>query len=72
LNQDQIDAIREFLATAAAGIAIGAAIMICVPVEVMSLAGLDHTDQNIAIHTAIFAAAISFIARKIRFTVRRK
>jgi hypothetical protein len=72
LNQDQIDAIREFLATAAGGIAIGAAIMICVPVEVMSFAGLDHSDQSIAVKTALFAAAISFVARKVRFTIRRK
>jgi len=66
LKQDQIDGIREFLATAASGISIGAGIMICVPVELMSFAGLDNPDQSIAIKIALLAAAISFVARKAR------
>jgi hypothetical protein len=72
LKQDQIDGIREFLATAASGISIGAGIMICVPVELMSFAGLDNPDQSIAIKIALLAAAISFVARKARLTIRRR
>ena len=72
MQQDQIDGIREFLATAAGGISIGAAIMICIPVEVMSFAGLDNPDQSIAIKIALLAAAISFVARKVRLTIRRR
>jgi hypothetical protein len=69
---DRINAFREYVATAAAGISIGAALMIVVPVELMRAAGLENADQGVAIKTAVFAAAVSMVARITRINIRRK
>jgi hypothetical protein len=69
---DRIEAIRQYVAMAAAGISIGAAVMIAVPVEVMRLAGFENADQGVAIKTAILAAAASMAARMTRINIRRK
>jgi hypothetical protein len=50
---NRIDALREYVATAAAGISIGAAVMIVVPLELMRAAGLENADQGVAIKTAV-------------------
>jgi hypothetical protein len=69
---NRIDALREYLATAAAGISIGAALMIVVPVDLMRAAGLENADQGVAIKTAVCAAAVSMVARITRINIRRK
>jgi hypothetical protein len=71
-RQTRIDTIRQYVATAAAGISIGAALMIVAPTEVMRLVGLENTDHMVAVKTAIFAAAVSIAARGTRITIRWK
>src|SRR5690349_718130 len=64
--QDRVDAIRQYVATAAGGISIGASLMILVPAELMRIAGLQHANHMVAVKTAILAAAISLAARGVR------
>ena len=71
-RQTRIDTIRQYVATAAAGISIGAALMIVAPAEVMRLVGLENTDHMVAVTTAIVAAAVSIAARRTRITIRWK
>jgi hypothetical protein len=70
--QTRIDAIRQYVATAAGGISIGAALMTIAPVAVTRLVGLEHPDQMLAAKTAILAAAISLVVRGMRITIRRR
>jgi hypothetical protein len=70
--QNRIDGIRQYVATAAGGISIGAALMIAVPVELMRVAGLEDANRMVAVKTAILGAAISLAASWMRITVRRK
>ena len=67
-----VDAIRHFIAKAAGGITIGAALMIVAPLDVLHFVGLEHPDQMIAIKTALLAAAVSLAARYTRISIRRK
>ena len=60
------------VATAAAGISIGAAVMIVVPLELMRAAVLENADQGVAIKTAVWAAGVSMAARMTRINIRRK
>jgi hypothetical protein len=69
---NRIDALREYLATAAGGISIGAAVMIVVPIDVLRAAGLENADTGIAIKTAVLAAGVSMVARMTRINIRRK
>jgi hypothetical protein len=69
---NRIDSLREYVATAAAGVSIGAALMIVVPVELMRAAGLENADQGVAIKTAVLAAAVSLAARMTRINIHRK
>jgi hypothetical protein len=68
---DQLDAMRDYVANAAAGISIGAAMMIFVPIEVIRAAGLENANQMVAIKTTLVAAAVSLVARRFRI-IRRK
>ena len=70
-EQSRVETLRQYVATASAGISIGAALMIVVPVEVMRVAGLENANQIVAVKTAIVAAAISLAAR-LRITIGRK
>jgi hypothetical protein len=70
--QNRIDEIRQYVATAAGGVSIGAALMIVAPVELMGAVGLENGDQTVAVRTAIVAGAIALAARATRITVRRK
>ena len=46
-RQTRIDTIRQYVATAAAGISIGAALMIVAPAEVMRLVGFrEHRSHG--------------------------
>jgi len=69
---DTINASREYVSVAAAGICIGAVLMIFMPAEITSLAGLEHIDHMVAVKTALVAAAVSIIARKTRIRIRRR
>lgn len=69
---NRIDSLREYVAMAAAGVSIGAALMIVVPVELMRAAGLENAEQGVAIKTAVLAAAVSLAARMTRINIHRK
>ena len=71
-RQTRLDTIREYVARAAAGISIGAALMIVAPAELMRLVGLENTDHIVAVKIAILAAAVSIAARRTRITIRWK
>ena len=70
--QRRIDAIRQYVATAAAGITFGAALMIVMPGEITRLAGLESLDHTVAVKVAVCAAAVSLAARWTRINIRRK
>jgi hypothetical protein len=69
---DRTNASREYVSRAAAGICIGAVLMIFVPAEITSLAGLEQVDHMVAVKIAAVAAAVSFVARRTRVTIRRR
>ena len=70
---DRTNASREYFSRAAAGICIGAVLMIFVPAEITSLAGLEQVDHMVAVKiAAVAAAAVSFVARRTRVTIRRR
>jgi hypothetical protein len=71
-KEARIAAVQQFVAKAAGGISIGAALMIVAPLDVMSFVGLEHPDQMIAVKTALLAAAVSIAARCTRVTIRRR
>ena len=67
--QRRIDAIREYVRTAAAGVTIGAALIVFAPVEIVRAFGLENAER-IAIKVALFAATVWAIARVTR-VIRR-
>jgi hypothetical protein len=67
--QRWFDAIREYVANAALGVCVGAALIFVAPIGVTSLVGLDHP-ANTGAKLAVFAAAIWIVARLCNVRIR--
>jgi len=65
----RIEAIRQYVQGAAAGIAIGALIIVLAPTEIRAAFGLQNARPS-AVMIALFAAALWAVLRLIR--IRRK
>ena len=61
----RLEAIRDYIGTAAAGITIGAAMILFAPPGIAHALGLDHSGRA-ALSLAISAAVIWAIARLVR------
>jgi hypothetical protein len=66
-----MDAIRQYVSTAAAGISLGAALMAVVPVEIMRVVGLENADQMVAAKIT-FVAALVWLAARSSINIRWK
>ena len=71
-GQSPIDSIRQYVATAAGGISIGAALTIILPIDLLRIVGLEHSDATIAVKMAVIGMVVSIVARRTRIIIRRK
>ena len=62
-RQRRVDAIREQVSVAAAGICLGASFTLLIPSAVMRSAGFDDAIQTVAAEVAYFAALVWLAAR---------
>ena len=67
----RIDAIREQVSVAAAGICLGASFTLLIPSALMRFAGFDDAIQTVAAEIAFFAALV-WLAARVSIAVRWK